>query len=134
MDHGTGLDLWRHSNGELFEERHLKSGGRHGFERLWGDGNTRVWSEQHFHDGLSHGIERRWNAAAKLKFGYPRYYVRGERVTKRQYLRAAKNDPTLPPFRPEENRPERTLPPEYFETMPPAVPPRMPANPEEWRP
>ena len=135
LDHGTGVDLWRDADGSLSEERYYKEGRLHGFLRWWfGQDNARIWWEEHFHEGMQHDIERQWNDAGRVKRGYPRYFVRGERVTKRQYLRAAAEDPTLPPFRPADNRPERPLPPEYFETMPPAVPPVMPVNPEEWKP
>jgi len=133
MDHGTGVDLWRDADGMLQEERHLKHQGRHGYERWWTN-NTTIWWEQHFHENREHGIERKWlKEHGRVSRGYPRYYVHGERVSKRQYLSAAKRDPTLPPYRPEDDRPERPLPPEYFATQPPAVPPTMPANPEEWR-
>ena len=133
MDHGTGLDLWRHADGSLAEERHLEEGGWRSYERLWRFGeNKAVWWEKHFHENREHGIERQWREG-RLKRGYPRYWVKGERVTKRQYLSAAKKDATLPPYRVEDDSPERPLPPEYFQTMPPAVPPVMPANPEEWR-
>jgi hypothetical protein len=126
MDHGTGLDLWREADGSLAEERHLKGGGLHGFVRWWSyQSNTTIFWEEHFHENVEHGIERKWLRGDWLSRGYPRYYVHGQRVTKRQYLSAAKKDPTLPPFREEDNRPERPLPPEYFATMPPATPPRF---------
>jgi hypothetical protein len=126
MDHGTGLDLWRDHDGSLQEERCLRGQGQHGFERWWETpGNFRIWWERHFHQNLEHGIERKWLRGDRLSRGYPRYFVQGQQVTKRQYLSAAKKDPTLPPFREEDNRPERPLPPEYFETMPPAIPPRF---------
>jgi hypothetical protein len=125
MDHGTGVDLWRDDDGFLQEERYLKGQGRHGFERWWSDRNSRIWWEQHFWENVEHGIERKWLRGDWLSRGYPRYYVKGERVTKRQYLSAAKKDPTLPPFCEEDNRPERPLPQAYFETMPPSTPPRF---------
>ena len=127
MDHGTGIDLWRNADGALSEERYCRAGERHGYERWWsGEDNGRIWLERHFHENVEHGIERQWNGRDRIKRGYPRYFVNGERVTKRQYLKAAESDPTLPPYRPEDDRPERPLPPEYFATMPPAVPPVIP--------
>ncbi|MGE3911892.1 MAG: toxin-antitoxin system YwqK family antitoxin [Chloroflexota bacterium] len=135
MDRGTGLDLWRNADGMLSEERYLKDGGLHGYTRWWSTPDNRtIWWEEHFQDNVQHGIERQWNGEGRVKRGYPRYFVHGQRVTKRQYLSACKKDPTLPPYRPEDDRPERPLPPEYVQTMPPAVPPTMPADPTEWRP
>jgi hypothetical protein len=61
--------------------------------------------------GEYHGIERRWNHRRKLHRGYPKYWVRGEAVTKRQYLKAAKSDKTLPRFRSRDNSPRRQFPP-----------------------
>jgi hypothetical protein len=135
MDHGTGVDLWRNDDGSLSEERYLKDGQWHGFERWWShQSNTTTWLEKHFYENVEHGIERQWNGEGRIRRGYPRYFVNGQRVSKRQYLSACQRDPTLPPYRPEDDRPERPLPPEYFTTMPPAVPPTMPANPADWRP
>lgn len=126
MDHGTGLDLWRDHDGSLSEDRYYKDGKLHGSLRWWfGQSNTTIWWEEHFHEGVPHGIERQWNGADRLKRGYPKYWVQGRQVTKRRYLRAAIDDPTLPPFGAEDNRPERPLPPEYAATMPPATPPRF---------
>lgn len=115
MDHGTGVDLWRDSDGSLLEERHLQDSHRHGFERWWNSDNRTVWDESHFKWSVEHGIFRKWNSRGRLRRGFPQYYVDGKRVTKRQYLRDCKADPSLPPFRPEENRPERGLPREYLE-------------------
>jgi hypothetical protein len=126
MDRGTGLDLYRDDNGFLLAMGYVKSGKKHGFERAWEPpDSSRISSEHHFFEGAEHGIERLWDAEGSLEGGWPRFYVHGERVTKRQYLSAAKNDPTLPPFREEDDRPERPLPPEYFQTMPPAIPPHF---------
>ncbi|HEU4322642.1 MAG TPA: hypothetical protein VFS21_05790 [Roseiflexaceae bacterium] len=110
MDRGTGVDVWFHRAGVLSEERHMRAGQRHGYERWWDEDNQRVWEESHFWEGLEHGIFRRWGSRGGLARGYPRYYVRGERVSKRHYLRAAATDSTLPPFRPEEQSPARTIP------------------------
>ncbi|GAB4197798.1 MAG: hypothetical protein OHK0022_16390 [Roseiflexaceae bacterium] len=110
MDHGTGVDLWFMRPGVLSEERHMRDGQRHGYERWWDEDNLHVWEESHFWEGQEHGIFRRWNDAGGLARGYPRYYVRGQRVSKRQYLRAAASDPTLPPFRPEDQAPQRSIP------------------------
>jgi len=86
----------------------LRRGLRHGFE--WWLYGRQLSSEAHFLDGKSHGIERSWSVQAKLERGYPRYWVNDARVTKRQYLAAARKDPSLPPFRERDNRAKRLLP------------------------
>jgi hypothetical protein len=115
MKHGTGLDLWWCGGREcsyVTEARYLKDGKLHGFEWwLKADGKS-VSEERHFAENLLHGIERSWNRAGRLRRGYPRYWIHGLRVSKRQYVRACSSDPSLPPFREAENRPERTFPPE----------------------
>ena len=124
MKCGTGIDLWRHRVMEcsvevcrlkgyyLHEARYIKGGKWHGFEWWLNEDGKGVHEENHFHEDLQHGIERQWNHAGKLSRGYPRYWVRNERVTKRQYLRACAKDSSLPPFRADDNRPEREFPPE----------------------
>ena len=68
--------------------------------------------EKHWFNGQWHGIEREWNFKNKLSRGYPKYWVRGDAVTKRQYIAAARKDVTLPLFRPKDNSPKREFPPE----------------------
>lgn len=116
LEHGTGIDLWWEtwSDGDenLAEVHYLKDGAPHGFD-WWLDANEKsVWWESHWQTGVQHGIERQWNGKAHLRRGYPRYWIQGERVTKAKYQRAAAKDPRMPPFRAEENRPERMFPPE----------------------
>lgn len=114
MVHGTGWDLWMEdwSDGtiDLAEAREYVEGLLYGFE-WWFFSQGKLSSERHFVRDKEHGIERNWNYEGGLCRGYPRYWVIGERVTKRQYVRAAALDPMLPPFRPEENRREREFPP-----------------------
>jgi len=112
MVHGTGIDLWFEESGFLAEERHLLDGERHGYERWWDRNNRTIWKESHFWHGVKQGIFREWNRAGQLGHGYPQYFVAGQRVSKRQYERACRHDPTLPPFRAEENSPTRQLPEE----------------------
>ena len=69
-----------------------------------------VWIERHWIRGNLHGIERKWNEQHRLRRGWPRYFVGGERVNKRQYLRAAKQDPALPRFDKRDHLPERRFP------------------------
>jgi hypothetical protein len=111
MDHGTGVDLWYHNHdGSLAEERGYLDGNRHGYERWWNDDNETVSDEGHFLNDIEHGIFRSWNRHHKLSRGYPRYFVHGKRVTKREYVRACRTDPTLPSFIAEDNQPFRPLP------------------------
>ena len=111
MERGTGLDLWYHNQGgSLAEEREYCDGKLHGYERWWNEDNQTVHEESHFWNGVEHGIFRSWNRQHKLSRGYPRYFIHGKRVTKREYVRACHADPTLPPFIVEDNQPFRKLP------------------------
>ena len=47
----------------------------------------------------------------RLRRGYPKYFVAGGQVSRRQYIKAAASDASLPPFRKAENRPRRRFPP-----------------------
>ncbi len=62
-------------------------------------------------------IERVWNLRGRLRRGYPKYWIHEVQVTKRRYVRAAQDDPTLPPFRENENRPGRKFPTEIAELL-----------------
>lgn len=115
MKQGTGIDLWWDESGDndfrqLSEARYLKDGKWHGFEWWLNADQESVWSERHFQDNRQHGIERSWNSRGRLDRGYPRYWVNGERVTKRKYLRECCHDSSLPRFREEDNRPVRKFP------------------------
>lgn len=115
LEHGTGIDLWwQEWDGTVFlaEVHPMQEGQPHGFEWWVNEDQQSVYVERHWQRWQLHGIEREWNSQDRLRRGYPRYWVAGERVTKRQYLKTAARDPTLPPFRPEENNPRRTFPPE----------------------
>lgn len=116
MDRGTGIDLWWEdcSGGTvtLAEAHSIKEGKWHGYVWWLNADQKSVWWEAHYEKGLPHGIERQWNSQDRLRRGYPRYYVHGKQVTKAQYLRAATKDPSLPPFRVEDNAPHRMFPPE----------------------
>ena len=117
LDRGMGIDLWRQERDDgsvaLAEVYFMRDGRRHGYE-WWLDHDDQhsVEIERHWANGNQHGIEREWNHKGRLCRGHPRYWIRGERVTKRQYLREAARNSTLPAFRPEENIPERSFPPE----------------------
>jgi hypothetical protein len=119
MRHGTGIDLWRCEHSEngvpyLSEARYIKDGKWNGFEWWLNPDQRSVWQERHFRNDQLHGIERSWNRQGRLHRGYPRYWVNNVGMTKREYLRACANDPTLPPFRETENRPQRSFPPDVI--------------------
>ena len=107
--HGTGVDLWYQNDGQLTEERHIRDGLRHGFERWWCDERT-VSCEYHFKQDIDHGIHREWNVRGRLRRGFPKFLINGVRVTKLQYKRASEKDPFLPKFRERDNKPTRELP------------------------
>ena len=113
--HGTGVDLWwtpwDDGTAQLSEIHMMRDGARHGYE-WWLDENEVPYSERHWQNFAEHGIEREWNSAGRLRRGYPRYWLHGQRVRKDRYVRAAAKDDTLPPFRAEENLPARQFPPE----------------------
>jgi antitoxin component YwqK of YwqJK toxin-antitoxin module len=121
MIRGTGLDLWWGCSGgqrSLSEARSLHNGLRHGFEWWIHPSQDRVTEERHCWEGQLHGSERQWNRAGRLQRGYPRYYVHGQRVDKRHYLRACSRHPELPPFRASDNLPQRSFPPEVAQHLP----------------
>ena len=113
--HGTGYDVWRveEEDGSIHisEIHSLKDGWPHGYEWWLTDKPRIVYEERHWHEGQFHGIEREWNLANKLRRGFPRYWIKNERVDKRTYVRAAETDPSLPPFRLKDNSPRRRFPP-----------------------
>jgi len=123
MVRGTGIDLWwqLRSDGTpyLAEARYLRDGHREGFEWWIEEDQCRVYEESHFRKGLLHGIERQWNREGKLRRGYPKYWVNTTQVSKRAYLAACNRDPTLPPFRDQDNAPERQFPPEIVKNLGP---------------
>jgi hypothetical protein len=97
----------------------MLAGDRHGFE-WWINADQRSADrESHYAKGQEHGIQRDWNSAGRLRREFPKYFVNGEQVTKRQYLRAARLDSSLPAFHEEDNRPVRQLPPEVAEALRP---------------
>lgn len=116
MRHGTGIDLWwdetwgRPRRRFLAEVCFHRRGKRHGFEWWIDQDQASVHIERHWRDGHEHGIEREWNVKGHLRRGYPKYFVAGQQVTRREYVRAAAKDVSLPPFRDAENRPARSFP------------------------
>lgn len=120
MEQGTGLDLWwqdwEDGSVDLQEVHPYVDGLSHGFE-WWFCQRDRLSDERHWVRGILHGIEREWNYAGGMSRGYPRYWLQGERVTKRQYIRALELGADAPPFRPEENKPFREFPPEVAQHL-----------------
>lgn len=116
MRHGTGLDLWRckrnWGNGSVFlsEARYFKDGHIHGFEWWINEDQKSVNHERHFSEDRYHGIERVWNGEGRLKRGYPKYWIKGRQVTKRQYIKECAKDSFLPQFREKDNLPRRKFP------------------------
>jgi antitoxin component YwqK of YwqJK toxin-antitoxin module len=116
LAHGVGLDLWCDTQtGALAEEHYWPGEGELGYTRQWNEDERTVWQEYSYVLGIGyHGVWREWNARGGLRRGFPHYYLNGRKVTKREYLRACASDPTLPPYRPEEDGPRRELPAEYL--------------------
>jgi antitoxin component YwqK of YwqJK toxin-antitoxin module len=112
--YGTGLDIWRQEkeDGTVFvsEIHSLKDGLPHGYEWWLEVDQHTVWQERHWREGLLHGIERVWNNKSKLHRGYPKFWIQDQAVTKRKYLKTVEVDKTLPPFRVEDNHPQRQFP------------------------
>lgn len=128
MKRGTGIDLWKQEtypghSAYLSEARYIKDGNWHGFEWWLNEDQKTVQKENHFWENLQHGITREWNNQGRVKRGYPKYWVRNVRVTKRQYLKAQTKDPSLPPYREVDNLPRRRFPAEVLAAIP-----RVPRN------
>lgn len=123
MVRGTGIDLWRQRREDgsicLSEVLHLNGGHRHGFEWWLNEDQRTVYIERHWRESMWHGIYREWNEAGRLRRGFPQYFVSGAQVTKRQYLKACASDPTLPPFRQQDNSPSRAFPPKVVKHLRP---------------
>jgi antitoxin component YwqK of YwqJK toxin-antitoxin module len=118
MRHGTGIDLWwgetwtKPRRRYLAEVHFMRRGLRHGYEWWLDEDQRTIFIERHWRDGEQHGIEREWNNKGHLRRGFPKYFVAGQQVNRRQYLKACATDPALPFFRSQENGPQREFPPE----------------------
>jgi antitoxin component YwqK of YwqJK toxin-antitoxin module len=114
--HGTGFDIWRQEleDGSIFisEIHNLRDGFLHGYEWWLSVDPHSVWHELHWYQGKLHGIERMWNDKGALKREYPKYWIQGQAVSKRIYMKVTKQDETLPIFREKDNRPHRQFPAE----------------------
>ena len=116
MIRGSGIDLWRQRSDDgsvwLSEIMYCEGGHRHGFEWRVNEDQKTIYIERRWHLGRLHGIERAWNRGGRLGRGYPKYFVGGVAVTKRQYVNACTSDPTLPPFHATDDYPARQFPAE----------------------
>ncbi len=112
--HGTGFDIWclEKEDGSVYvsEVFTVKDGSLDGYEWWLNVDQRSVWHERHWHQGSVHGIERLWNSQARLKRGYPKYWINGKAVKKGTYLKAAEKDRSLPKFREKENQNRRRFP------------------------
>jgi hypothetical protein len=117
MQNGTGVDLWWQETWRtprrpyLAEVHVMLKGRRHGFEWWLNPDQRSVYQERHWADDEAHGIEREWDDKGKLRPGFPKFYLRGSRVTRQAYEREQSKDPSLPAYRTEDNRPQRSFPP-----------------------
>ncbi len=111
---GTGTDFWCDDRGRLAEEHPLVAGKPSGTERWWCEDQRSVYSETEWLSGEWHGVTRHWTNG-RLDRGFPKFFVRGERVSKRDYAKIARGDPSLPPYRQDADSPVRTLPKRFLE-------------------
>ena len=114
--HGTGFDVWRQECDEgrafISEIHSLRDGLPHGYEWWFTSEQGSIWHERHWYEGEYHGIERMWNSRGRLSRGHPKYWIAGQAISKRKYLKVARTDKTLPPFREKDNGPRRRFLPE----------------------
>jgi hypothetical protein len=114
MANGCGLSLWCDTGtGALAEETYFPREGERGYKRSWNGDEQTVRAEEVWEPGPG-SLRREWNARGRLRRGFPRFFVRGQEVRKRQYLQACQGDLTLPPYRPEDDDPHRQLPVAYL--------------------
>ncbi|NUN98372.1 MAG: hypothetical protein HUU16_19595 [Candidatus Omnitrophica bacterium] len=120
MVHGTGYDIWKEPDLDedgnpsgafhLAELNQMEDGVPHGIE-WWLNPDGTLWWERSWKRGKLHGIERMWNSSGNLRHGFPKYWIGDEKVSKRKYLKLQKVDFSCPPFRAEDNKPQRLPPP-----------------------
>lgn len=111
---GTGTDFWCDEHGCLSEEHSLVEGKPSGTERWWNPDQKTIYCETEWLNGKWHGATRYWTDG-RLDRGFPRFFVRGRRVSKRAYMGFAEQDASLPPYLQEADSPVRTLPKRFLE-------------------
>jgi len=104
---GRGVDIWV-SCGKVTEVREMAEGVPHGLVR-WGN-PARPWEEEHFFHGQRHGVFRQWEPDGSLRKGYPHFYLRDTRVSRRKYEAARAKDESLPEYRATDDSNRRTIP------------------------
>jgi hypothetical protein len=109
---GRGTDIWTSgcagpAHAGVSEVRELADDRLNGWIR-WGN-PRRPWEEEHYRRGERHGITRVWKDN-ELSAGYPQFFVRGVRVSRRAYRAAEAADPTLPRYLEQDNVNARPLP------------------------
>src|SRR5690242_8735464 len=113
LRHGTGFDIWRTlaARGALYvsEVWSMRNGRLHGVEWQCNHDGRTVWREAHWRNGQLHGVEREWNEHGRLSRGFPRYWIEGNRISKRKYLTASRDDLTLPQILSSEHKPRRAV-------------------------
>lgn len=111
---GTGYDIWRYRRTDgtigISEIHSIQNSAMHGFEWWVRSDQQSVWHERHWLQGKYHGIERIWNKEGRLKRGYPKYWIHNRAVSKREYMKAAEKDETLPKYRETDDLPQRQFP------------------------
>jgi hypothetical protein len=95
----------------LAEVHFMLKGHRHGFEWWLNADQRSVYQERRWSHDEAHGIERKWDAEGRLRPGFPKFYVGGRRITRTVYERERNGDPSLPPYRVEDDQPQRKFPP-----------------------
>src|SRR5262249_11547359 len=115
--HGVGRTLWCDPQTGLLVEEHFRPPKKaYGYKRQWNTDERTIWQEYHYLLGRGyHGIWREWNAAGQLLSGFPRFFIRGRRVSKQDYRAACRTRRMLPPYRAEDDTAARPLPPEYLQ-------------------
>ena len=120
LRHGTGFDIWRNLREDgtpyVAEIQTYRDGFFDGFT-WWFNEDRSVWWEWHWRQGAQHGIERQWNDHERLARGWPKYWIDGNQVDKRRYVRAVRRDSSLPPFRDADQAPLRALPRDLQELL-----------------
>lgn len=104
---GKGTDLWAEC-GKVTEMREMADGKLHGLTR-WGDPRRPI-EEEYFFAGRRHGIFRRWQPTGELRKGFPRFYIKDNRVSRQVYQAAQAKDPSLPEYRLEDDLNLRVMP------------------------
>lgn len=132
IKNGTGWDLWRQPRMRgglwyLAEAIYYLDGTPHGCQWFIDENQRTIHAERQLCRGNRHGMERWWTKSSRRPDrGYPKFFVHGEQVAKRQYLKACRTDPTLPPFREEDNKALRQFPPPVARALRPLKPHKRP--------